>query len=800
MITPLLAAMCFLQVDAAQEPQTFEEHILSTTELYQASGHQVDDRTLFWRSLADAPPELQPNRSNLRLLTEIIGKENIAPWLPREGSVKMEIPSDLEFLQNSVLIWSLFELDLLQRPFAIPSASIPKLTPTSSPVDFAEVLASAIRQQVAGFPSQAANSAQLVSRSSWAPPPLRELAEIILQATDVSAPLSTEPIPEAPKGQFTLYLFRTGHPYSANLELKIEPLLKMFAPTELAFHKFTIGVIFDNGSKSKSQQGDATLPTETGPRALAELFGCHVLPQAILIGPDQIPVARWPLSEWLNAKKTQDPRRKHPWARVIGNGLGGGQAAALQQLTNESHWSVFRESWRALRQESPDAYSPRILNHRARYLEKTFLGMLLLAAESSKPPKVFLPREPESLHERIIVAWYRDRSETPGAWTTFLEKALERRSGTSALELADALLDLGIPSDETAQVLLDLAVRGRSDWVLQTSALRALEFQELTESPKKLAKFAKSRIWQLRLAMTEALRGFHHTDAVSILIDLMDDKRLRIRLSAAEGLRELTGTSMGKSRDECLAWWNKHRDGFQFPDFLLRNPGSFDLKSSASDTVAYFGLDLQSDHVIFLVDKSESMVWHGKWPGMVEELDLFLDNTGKSFYFNIAQFSDHPDKWEPELQPLSKRSRKDAMRHLQNSNPYGPTNLWEAIEETFENTNADTIVLLSDGQANRGNLQKPEDLQEGIRRINRYARLRIHTVYMWRGISIPYESDHNCTGNCPAPRAVDPEVWKEDMRQWLPSTTHGKMLATIATDADGNATIGFGNTWHVRPP
>ncbi len=300
--------------------------------------------------------------------------------------------------------------------------------------------------------------------------------------------------------------------------------------------------------------------------------------------------------------------------------------------------------------------------------------------------------------------------------------------------------------------------------------------------------------------MTEALRGFHHIDAVPILIDLMDDKRLRIRLSAAEGLRELTGTSMGKSRDECLAWWNKHKVGFQFPDFLLRNPGGFDLQNSASDTVSYFGLDLQSDHVLFLVDKSESMVWYGKWPGMIEELETFLDNTGKTFRFNIANFSDHPDTWGPELRPLSKRNRKDAMRHLQNSNPYGPTNLWEAIEETFENTNADTVVLLSDGEANRGNLQKPEELLEGIRRINRYARLRIHTVYMWRGISIPYESDHNCTGNCPAPRTVDAEVWKEDMRQWLPSTTHGKMLATMAADADGNATIGFGNTWHVRPP
>ena len=796
----LSATLTFLQVGADQVPQTFEKLILNATEIYQSSDHQSNDRTKFWKSLTEAPPELQPNRKDLRLIKEIIRQESLAPWLPQEASSKLELPSELEFLKSSVLTWSLFELDLLQRPVVLSPTTPTKLTPTSGPFAFSEMLALAVRQQVAGFPSQAANSARLVSRSSWAPLPLRELAEIIIQATDPSSPLPTGIIQEATEGQFTLFFFRTEHPYSDLLEAKIDPMLDMFTSKELAFHDITIGFTPVNDRNSKPGLDDVSVPTEIGPRVMAERFGCHVLPQAILIGPDQIPVARWPPSEWKNLKKTQDPRHRHPWVSLIWDGLGGTQASALQKLKKETSWPMFRESWRALRKECPDAYSPGILRRRARYLEKPFLGMLLLAAESSKPPQIIFPREPENLHEKIVVAWYRDRSESPGAWATFLELALKRRSGTSALELADALLDLGIPSDETAQVLLDLALRGRSDWVLTTSALRALEFQELTESPKKLAKFANSRIWQLRLAMTEALRGFHHIDAVPILIDLMDDKRLRIRLSAAEGLRELTGTSMGKSRDECLAWWNKHKVGFQFPDFLLRNPGGFDLQNSASDTVSYFGLDLQSDHVLFLVDKSESMVWYGKWPGMIEELETFLDNTGKTFRFNIANFSDHPDTWGPELRPLSKRNRKDAMRHLQNSNPYGPTNLWEAIEETFENTNADTVVLLSDGEANRGNLQKPEELLEGIRRINRYARLRIHTVYMWRGISIPYESDHNCTGNCPAPRTGDPEVWKEDMRQWLPSTTHGKMLATIAADADGNATIGFGNTWHVRPP
>jgi hypothetical protein len=800
MILLLLAAAGFFQAGADQESPTFEEHILNATVIYQNSDHQVENRTKFWQSLSEASAELQPDRKELRLIREIVRRENLAPWLPQDASSKLELPGTLEFLKTSVLIWCIFELDLQQRPFAFASTTPTKLTPSSSPGDFAEVLALAVRQQTAGFPSQAANSARLVSRSSWAPLPLRELAEIVIRATDQAAPLPSEIIQEATEGQFTLLFFHTEHPYSERLDAKIEPLRETFLSNELAFHDVPIGFIAGNDLNGQLKPGEATLPTEIGPRVLAELFGCHVLPQAILIGPNQIPVARWPLSEWKSTKISQGPRQRHPWVGLIWNGLGARQVAPLQEVGKEAPWSVFRESWRALRKESPEAYSPRILSRRARYLEKPFLGMLLLAAETNRPPQVTLPREPESLHERIVVAWYRDRSESPGTWATFLEQAQKRRSRISALELADALLDLGIPSDETAKVLLNLALRGRSDWVLQSSALRALEFQETTESPKKLAKFAKSRIWQLRLAMTEALRGFHHVDAVPILIDLMDDSRLRIRISAAEGLRELTGASMGTTRMECLAWWNMHKVEFQFPDFLLRDLGNLNLKDSASETVAYFGLDLQSDHVLFLVDKSESMVWYGKWPGMIEELDTFLDNTGKSFRFNIAHFSDHLDAWEPELRPLSKRSRKDAMRYLQNSNPYGPTNLWEAIEETFESTNADTVVLLSDGKANRGDLQGPKELREGIRRINRYARLQIHTVYMWPGISIPYEANHRCTGKCPTPRQIDPVAWEKDLRKRLPHTTHGKLLASIATDTGGISTIGFGNTWHQRPP
>jgi VWA domain-containing protein len=792
MILLLLTTFNFFQVEPGPSPPTFREYILEAANLHRSSDHGADDRVQFWEFLADVPSDLQPSRSNLRLLREIVRQEGIVPWLLHGNSSMKELPGELEFLKDSVLIWSLFELDLRLRPFAPPSSS-PKLTALSRPVDFAEVLARAIREQTNGLLIPAANHARQIFRSSWAPSQFRELAEIILRATDPTIPLPTDPLEETIEGKFTFFLFRTRHPYTKRLESDLRKVKRAFEASELAFKQFPIGI---------SPYGDdwgEKWPAEVGPRALAELFGCHLLPQAILVDPDGIPVARWKYSKWQDPNNFRGPRKIHPWITLIRQGLGFVQFNELQKLRGSSSWSEFRNAWRALRKDSPSAYSPKLLLNRARFFEKPFLGILLLAAEGNHPPPLIFPREPKSLHERLVIAWYQHQSESPGAWPLFLEKALQRRSGISPLELADALLDLGIPSKETEKILFNLA-SDNSDWVLRSIALRALEFQETTKSPQKLAKSAKNRIWQVRLAMTEALRGFHHVDAVPILITLMDDDRLRIRLSAVEGLRELTGASMGTTPAECLAWWDEHKIGFKFPNFLLRKQRTPRSNAPANATVSYFGLDLRSDHVLFLVDRSESMLFFGKWAGLIDELSTFLENSPKTFHFNIAEFSDHPKKWERKLQPLNKRKLKDAMSHIRRSAPYGPTNLWDTFVETFEGTDADTVVLLSDGEANRGDLQEPEEILEGLRTINRYTRLRIHTVYMWYGIAIPYKEDHSCSKNCPAPREIDPESWKEEKRQWLSKTVHGSMLTKIAADTDGIATIGFGKPWHQLPP
>ena len=232
----------------------------------------------------------------------------------------------------------------------------------------------------------------------------------------------------------------------------------------------------------------------------------------------------------------------------------------------------------------------------------------------------------------------------------------------------------------------------------------------------------------------------------------------------------------------------------------MLHAGGMKLGKEGFKTASYYGLGFNSDRILFLIDKSESMIRYGKWSGLLEELTGFLSSSADTLHFNIVEFSDQVDLWEDGLQPLDQRSQKDAMRFLQRTNPYGPTNLSHAIKIAFEDTDADSVVLLSDGRANRGDAQEPDEILSELRQLNRYTRLSVYTVYLSGGPMIPYEARHGCTGDCPAPSEVDFEAWKRSKRDWLPTTKHGEMLARMASENGGECTIGFGKPWHASPP
>ena len=77
---------------------------------------------------------------------------------------------------------------------------------------------------------------------------------------------------------------------------------------------------------------------------------------------------------------------------------------------------------------------------------------------------------------------------------------------------------------------------------------------------------------------------------------------------------------------------------------------------------------------------------------------------------------------------MTAATRKSLPRILATHRPRGGTHLYEGFEAAFRDQEADTIVLLSDGQASGGKITWPGEIQRAILDWNALRRLTIHCV------------------------------------------------------------------------
>ena len=88
--------------------------------------------------------------------------------------------------------------------------------------------------------------------------------------------------------------------------------------------------------------------------------------------------------------------------------------------------------------------------------------------------------------------------------------------------------------------------------------------------------------------------------------------------------------------------------------------------------------------------------------------------------------------WQPKLTSASDRSKSSAAAWIDELKANGSTFTYNALRAAFEVTDADTIVLLSDGAPTEidratGQPMSPEQILEKIEALNRFKRLRIDT-------------------------------------------------------------------------
>lgn len=243
------------------------------------------------------------------------------------------------------------------------------------------------------------------------------------------------------------------------------------------------------------------------------------------------------------------------------------------------------------------------------------------------------------------------------------------------------------------------------------------------------------KVWQVRLAAVQGLGRVRSVDAVGPLIDRLesgDSKRLERAVAAS--LYRITGMNFGDDAGLWRNWWKDAEEGFRAP------PDGGELRPAGRRTVAtFYGLPVDSDRVIFVLDQSGSMSnrrkkqkgesrRHTELQYATEETLRVARRLGNDAKANVICFEGQVHPWKDHLMPMGSRNLGALTRYLRARRPAGATNLFDALEQALGIAEVDTVYLLSDGSPTAGRLTAAEQILDAVREINRTRRIAIHCV------------------------------------------------------------------------
>ncbi len=463
-----------------------------------------------------------------------------------------------------------------------------------------------------------------------------------------------------------------------------------------------------------------------------------------------------------------------------------------ERLGGVTTWAACRELWHDLAVRRFTRFSEPTWE-RARQIGLPAHAALLLAAatgEGSKPR----PVETATLHGRLLEAWMRWKLGGDGAPWQRAVQPLGKPSTDESLAVVDALYDLGLSDATLREALEDVATRG-TRWETVSMALRTLQFGDGETAPGDLRKLQKHKTWQVRLALAEGLRAYRHKEAVDILIALLGDRRLRVRAKARDHLELLTGESIGLSQKEWAKWRGAQGSTLRLRPREISAYRPFRASGHRYAQKDYYGLEIASDRLVFVLDKSESM-YYGLFDGVIEEVRAHLEGAGPTTKFAVVEFDEKATAWKGSFEPVNASTIDEATRFLQRSLPYGPTNIIDALRMAIAMEEVDALVLLSDGLPNRGTPSTPAAILAELSKTNRYARVAMHTVQLLEGRVFPHDGPR---GKDRPPLDSGEKLRREQMRVYAPTTELGAFLKNLALDNDGHYGIGFADSY-MPPP
>ncbi|MHC4133848.1 MAG: hypothetical protein ACYS0K_02565 [Planctomycetota bacterium] len=509
-------------------------------------------------------------------------------------------------------------------------------------------------------------------------------------------------------------------------------------------------------------------------RQIAGAYGVDGISALYLIGPDGCVITSedWDIGEAL--------RRV---ARLVRESVGPPLNWSLVAAARSNDWRRFRDLWHGLVARGRTKFERETWRQAERAGARAVLALVLASTEAAK-----VNVDTSGRHGRLVAAHGKGQA----AWDT-ATAALRKVRDDACLETVDAIFDLGLLGD-SVRASLERVATSSARWETISMALRALYFQDTRDSPQMLRKHLRHKRWQVRLALAEALRAYRHKHSVDILVTLLGDKRMRVRVKAGQHLEEMTGQALGQSQKKWAQWRRRQGEHIAFLPREISAKNPFRKRDRKYAHRAYYGVQVASNNIIYVLDKSDSM-YYGLFDGVVEEMRAHLESAGPTTRFNVIEFDAMPRLWSEKLVPANAAKIREAVTFLQRKKPYGPTNVIDSLRLGMRAPGLDTVVFLSDGLPNRGSPADPPGILKAVAKENRYARAAIHTVLLLRGRSFKHDQ----------PRDKVPPLDRREkdrrrrMREDAPQTKLGGFLAQLAEQNDGTFGVGFADAW-MPPP
>ena len=312
----------------------------------------------------------------------------------------------------------------------------------------------------------------------------------------------------------------------------------------------------------------------------------------------------------------------------------------------------------------------------------------------------------------------------------------------SKVRVLDAIAATGKPN--ARDFVIKAATSGTSE--MRVIAIGSLSnFPRSQEACEALIDGLKSSHAIVRNASLQALHKFKVKEMVPALIARLGKEKDSARQSDILNLLvKRTGVNMGLVTRDWNKWWKETEDRFEFP------AASAAAASRANTVVVptYFGLEVASKRVIFLVDASISMLQSASGPrkklgkknrnlkgapgtkmaALKKELTSILKKLPDTTMVNIIFFNVGPIPWKSSLQPLRGRGRQEAIAFVNNLDCKFKTNIYDSLVLALKDRKADTLFLLSDGKPIGGTFTKPADILREIGAKNRVRGAKINCI------------------------------------------------------------------------